>query len=858
MKGIKLTLLIVFSYFSSLAQEESNPDTLLPTNAIDILIPDTTSVIDKKYEGDLNFMVQSIQTMLNLLGDPEISRQDKDQIISQSYLKYFDSENVQIEDDLDPERQLPINKNVQSYLQDVVFFYKEIHFSFEIKEVKKGLNDQNQVYFKVSMEERLEGTNLYGEALNEIRDRYFEFNLNEKEQEFKVVSIYTTKLSEKEDIAAWWNELDFPWRKYFAAEIFVDDSLPVSSILTDFPGVSINDTLVQSNSDTIYFESSTLYNSIKALFEISEITIQPSDSIINLDPLSKFTELNMIDFSFCSIDDISPLRSILSLRKINASNSLISNLNDLQYLSELREVNIDNTIINDLSVVEAWTEIEKFSLKNSPISDLSFLSSLSSLIHLDLGGMNSSNYDHLDELENLVSLNLSGSNFNDFTSLGLLLDLTLLRVDDTPIKSLGLLNSGLSLEVISFQNTSIDNMIPLIDLKELKMVYCDNTMINKQIVQEFVLERPEVLVIYETQSLQNWWSELDVNLKDFVRSKIDSLTEPLSTEVLHKIIFTETVDLSGVSNITSLDGFQQLINLKELNISGTNVSDLSPIADFSQLSVLNVSGTPITDVGPLKDLSNLALLNIENTNVSMLESLENIVSLELIEADSSQIDQEEALRFNDNSSAVLLYQSAHLLHWWAGLDDEWIHFFSKKLDFNKSPSAKELQELVNGDSLVLTDLSVKTIDDIKEFKRLHYLKLDNMNVSDMSVLPTLHRLKTLIINNGKVSDFYSIQQIDGLVELDLSNTSLSDLEFIYSLVNLKTLKVASTAIESIKPIVALTSLEYLDLSNTRVKRINYLNKLENLKELKLTNTVISQRKINSFQRIRPEVNVVFY
>lgn len=857
MKKIKLILLFVFVYISSFTQEENVVDATISPN-IEELVIDTSSAIDEKYEGDLTFMIQSIQTMLNLLGDPEVSRQDKDQMINQSYLKYFENEKVQIEDDLDPQRQLPINKNVQAYLQDVVFFYKNIHFSFKVKDIKKGLNDKDEIYFKVSMEEHLEGINLYGEALNEINDRYFEFNLNEKEQEFKVVSIYTTKLSEQEDIATWWNELDLPWRKYFCDEIVIHDSLSYSDLLDKHPMVTIGDTLILNDSDTVFFSTSMLYSSIKSLFAKTSIIIVASDSIVNLDPLNKFTELSTIDFSDCAIDDVSPLRSTLSLKEINAANSLISNLNDLLYLNDLKKVNIDNTVLNDLGVAGSWANIEVLSLKNSPISDFSFLASLTSLLHLNMGGVHTANYDALEALENLVSLDLSGSDFNDLTAVGLLLNLTSLRIDDTPIRSLDMLNSDLNLEIISFDNTSIDSIGPLVGMKKLKMIYCDNTKITQETVQTFVMERPEVLVVYETQSLQNWWVELDSNLKDFIRSQIDSISEPLSTELLHRIIFTESVDLSEMSNINSLEGFQQLINLKELNISGTNVSDLSPISGFSQMSTLNINQTQVADLFPIAGLANLSTLSIEKTVVKDLKPLESIESLKIIKADSSAITQEEALRFSDSSNAVLLYQSEYLLKWWGELDDEWLHFFSKKLAFNKSPSAQELQELVNVDSLVLVKLSGTSIDAIEEFKRLKHLKLDDMNVSDMSVLPELDRLETLVINNGKVSDFASIQQVKKLTELDLANTSLNNLDFIAPLANLKVLKVSSTAIESIKPITLLANLEYLDLSNTRVKRINYLNKLESLKEVKLTNTIISQRKISSFQRIRPDVKVVFY
>jgi hypothetical protein len=267
-----------------------------------------TEQVEENYKDDLKFMIQSYETILNLLGDPDVSRQDKDQIINQSYLKLFDNNKVQIEDDLDPNRNQSINKDVQAYLQDVVFFYKNIQFTFEISEISKGLNDKDQLYYKVSMEERLEGVNLYGEPLKEVKPRYVELNLDEKAQEFKIVSVYTSKLSEKEDMANWFNQLDSAWLNYFAPYIFLDDSTDIIEIVNYQSEIMIKDTIITEMSDTIYFDSPSLYQSIAKILNWQQLVIQPEDSIRNLKPVSKFTKLESIDFSDCAIDDVSPLR----------------------------------------------------------------------------------------------------------------------------------------------------------------------------------------------------------------------------------------------------------------------------------------------------------------------------------------------------------------------------------------------------------------------------------------------------------------------------------------------------------------------------------------------------------------------
>lgn len=838
-----LVFLFLFSFFQGIAQDKDL---------------EKLESAENKYKDDLTFMVQSFQTMLNLLGDPTVNQQDKDQIISQSYLKYFDNDKVQIEDDLDPHRNMPINKNVQSYLQDIIFFYHFIEFNFQISEINKGLNDQDQVYYKVSLEERLEGENLYGQTLKEINPRFIEFNLNEQAQEFKIVSVYTTKLSEKEDMAAWWNELDFSWRKYFSDEIQISDSITFNAFVEEYPEISLNDSIIDQNGDTLIFNTPSIYASIKKIFEKRSLTIEASDSINNLTPLNKLTLLESLNFSHCAIDDVSPLRSTLSLRELDASHSLLNNLNDLQYLSGLKHLNIDNTGVADLSVAQSWTDLVYLSIANTMIGDLSFLSALPGLEYLNLSGYKSNQFDAISGLSNLISLDVSGTSFEDITIINSLSKLHSFHIDATSITTLSAISDSLNLEIIAFDNTMISDLTPLIALPKIRMIYCDNSKVNIDEVKKFISKKPGVIIIYETQSLQNWWTSLDQNLKNFIRSRIDSINEPPNTETLHEIIFTETADLSDQKTISSLEGFQELINLKNLNLSGTMVTDLSPISTVSHISDLDISGTPITDISPLSKLHSLQKLDIRHTNISNLDSIISISSLKLIEADSSGVDQEMALQFNSTNDALLIYQSDYLLKWWSNLSADWIRYFSKKISFNTSPSGQDLQELVNTDSLIISDLSGLNLTALVEFKRLKYLKLDHVQLSDLSPLTALPELHSLAINNGAINDVISIGKMTQLTVLDLSNTTLNDLSFISTLSNLVELSLASTAVENIKLISNLSSLEKLDLSNMRISKINYLNTLMNLKEVKLTNTDLSQKRIDSFKRIRPDVKVIMY
>ena len=45
-----------------------------------------------------------------------------------------------------------------------------------------------------------------------------------------------------------------------------------------------------------------------------------------------------------------------------------------------------------------------------------------------------------------------------------------------------------------------------------------------------------------------------------------------------------------------------------MDVSGTQVRDLTPLAGLTRLSLLDISGSKVTDVTPLKGLKNLAIV----------------------------------------------------------------------------------------------------------------------------------------------------------------------------------------------------------------------------------------------------------
>lgn len=92
--------------------------------------------------------------------------------------------------------------------------------------------------------------------------------------------------------------------------------------------------------------------------------------------------------------------------------------------------------------------------------------------------------------------------------------------------------------------------------------------------------------------------------------------------IIEKILFASSseyfrLNLSGneISDITPLSN---LTNLMELNLSENFINNLSPIKNLKSLKILNLSENEISDVSPLKNLTNLHTLILDENFIEDL------------------------------------------------------------------------------------------------------------------------------------------------------------------------------------------------------------------------------------------------
>ena len=185
----------------------------------------------EKYKKQVTDLVDYFEGTLNFLGDPKSVSKEKEIVFNESYLKMFVSDKVQIEDDLDENRDVPLYKNVQAYLKDIGFFFRHVKFEFVVADITHYENDQGLHYFKVTFNRSLNGLTVTGDSVSTRKVRYLEVNLDVDNNDLKIASVYTTKLNEAEEARAWWNNLPLAWKSVLGQNVFILDSIQLSTLM---------------------------------------------------------------------------------------------------------------------------------------------------------------------------------------------------------------------------------------------------------------------------------------------------------------------------------------------------------------------------------------------------------------------------------------------------------------------------------------------------------------------------------------------------------------------------------------------------------------------------------------------------
>ncbi len=100
-------------------------------------------------------------------------------------------------------------------------------------------------------------------------------------------------------------------------------------------------------------------------------------------------------------------------------------------------------------------------------------------------------------------------------------------------------------------------------------------------------------------------------------------------------------------NITNITGIDQVMNLDDLELSYTGVTDLRPVAGLSQLSYLTISSTGLTSLAGIENLKDLWYIQADGNQISNLSPLTNLPNIQSLYLANNNITDITPLLLND-------------------------------------------------------------------------------------------------------------------------------------------------------------------------------------------------------------------
>ena len=823
------------------------------------------------YEVEIGKMMNYLQETFNFIGDPEQTAQEKEIIFTQSYTKIFQDDKVQIEDDLDPKRSTALSKDVQAYLKDIDFFFKKASFKLDVQSIAKMEKADGTPYFKVTLNRKLVGNTVTNDSINEVKLRYIEINLDKKNNDLKIASIYTTKVNEKEALRNWWNAMPSAWKNYLGKDIKVNDTMALKSVMQINEGDFIytypvfkvidNDTIISDwKEKTVKNGVNQLYGFLKQLSNIQTIDVSDTKTITTLEPLSEISDLVSLNITGTNVNDLTPLRNSNKLSVLKAGNTRIDDLTPLKYDLMLEELDVSSTDVSDLAVLEMLPRLEKLNISFTQVNNLKPLTNCPKMTYLMAEGSKIQSLSDLKDLEKIVALNISNTSIRDLSPISNLKSLQSLKISNTGITHLEALQNMNELKELYCSNTRIRDLHPLKDHRRLSKIYCDNTRIGATQASEFSKENPFTLVIYDTNALEEWWENLPIYWKAVFTEQIDIEGEP-SAEQLHEVINMTELDLSNNPYVQNLIPVSRLTNLVNLDISNTEITHLEPLKGMTNLEHINLENTYVNNLEPLAQMNRLKVLNINNTPIHEIACLGANSHLNIIWAENSHVSHDQVRKLKTQLPEItIVYQTEALQHWWDELDEVWRNIFMDQISSNSyDPSPLQLQRIVDlKDIDIDQENSIQSLEPIRHFFWLEKVNIANQGIRSIEPLDNKSHLSELLLQNNPISDLRPLAMDTLLSVLNIENTQVADISPLENLIHLRTLNASGTAIKSIKPLAKMMELEELLINNTDVKSISPIENIPTLKTLKIYNTKVKSKSVNALQQKRFDMNIVYY
>ena len=264
-------------------------------------------------------------------------------------------------------------------------------------------------------------------------------------------------------------------------------------------------------------------------------------------------------------------------------------------------------------------------------------------------------------------------------TVGMMEQFTSLSLPWKNIFSLKGLEYAVNLKNLNLSNNFIEDITPLEKLVELEDLNLTNNKIK------------------DPKSLAKLTKLRQLVLRKNLMNNLDFLND----------LKVESLDISMNSVLKDyIPNNLKLENLKNLNLSGIGLDNISFLKNSGKLESLVAEENAIKDLTPLAELKSLRTLYLDRNNISDITALKDLVSLEELLLYKNNIENVDALKDKKYLYRLMLNDNLGL----------------KNID--------ALKDVPNISSIDISNTSVTDISALKDAKYLYYIALKDTKISD--------------------------------------------------------------------------------------------------------------------------------
>ena len=652
------------------------------------------------------------------------------------------------------------------------------------------------------------------------------------------------------------------------------------------------------------------------LKNVKELTITPEDGITSFEEFYNFPSLERINFEGVTINSLNGLQNAIKINYIYFHNSVISDYSAIGKCKELKNLHMYMPNNEEVSKMceglkdAKLTKLEYLGLygymhytvvnwnysttstTRSELTDISPLKNLSqetkqAIKYLYFNNNNIEDVSVLEDFSNLYFVRLETNKLTSCKGLEnksslryLYLNNNLLGINETEIPneeadSISFLKNNTALYRLDLSNNSnlkqISYLKNITGLKHFLLTNDEN--IGSSCIVELkdilgkceLLDMPSKYYLGLDNSPKMNLSNLSLTDEDIMLLKNNTIIESLnlsnnkdlSNEKLQEVLSTCTnmkaINLSGVSNLESIEFIKFMPNLITLDIRDTKVVDLELLNDnVPNLGTLCINNENIDLTTIQEKISTLNKnygttiikngsqgLAINNPNlIKKLKDCTEITRLEMYNdtgstnttIDLSNCEKLTYVRSRGNGCTIIIPNSLEEINSEDPNFDYTNHYNLKKIRFSWNGCTNTsfnnmCTQLASSDKLQSIEFSsLSNKIDFSPIKNLKDTTLQSFNLYGNTSL-----------DKYQLDSIEGIEEITSLKNINIAWTTLTSMPDLSNLTNLETIKITNSSIKDLTPIANCTNIKEINFNNNNISNVKTLENMSNLTTLRLEN-----------------------